>query len=113
MGRRLRRPRVTMTEDGLYVMAYTSWNRKVARLCIATSRDLVKWEKHGPAFAKAYNGRFKDIFCKSGSMVTEIKNGKQVLTKIDGNTSCIGGNMRLRSNLRRFGQLDTDIGRKK
>lgn len=77
-------PRVTMTKDGLYVMAYTSWNRKVARLCIATSRDLVKWEKHGPAFAKAYNGRFKDIFCKSGSMVTEIKNGKQVLTKIDG-----------------------------
>mgnify|MGYP000124416229 FL=1 len=77
-------PRVTMTEDGLYVMAYTSWNRKVARLCIATSRDLVKWEKHGPAFAKAYNGRFKDIFCKSGSMVTTIKDGKQVLTKIDG-----------------------------
>ena len=77
-------PRVTMTEDGLYVMAYTSWNRKVARLCIATSHDLVKWEKHGPAFAKAYNGRFKDIFCKSGSMVTEIKNGKQVLAKIDG-----------------------------
>lgn len=77
-------PRVTMTEDGLYVMAYTSWNRRVARLCIATSHDLVKWEKHGPAFAKAYNGRFKDIFCKSGSMVTTIKDGKQVLTKIDG-----------------------------
>lgn len=77
-------PRVTMTEDGLYVMVYTSWNRKVARLCIATSHDLVKWEKHGPAFAKAYNGRFKDIFCKSGSMVTTIKDGKQVLTKIDG-----------------------------
>ena len=77
-------PRVTMTEDGLYVMAYTSWNRKVARLCIATSRNLVKWKKHGPAFAKAYNGRFKDIFCKSGSMVTTIKDGKQVLTKIDG-----------------------------
>ena len=77
-------PRVTMTEDGLYVMAYTSWNRKVARLCIATSHDLVKWEKHGPAFAKAYNGRFKDIFCKSGSMVTTIKDGKQVRTKIDG-----------------------------
>ena len=77
-------PRVTMTEDGLYVMASSSWNRKVARLCIATSHDLVKWEKHGPAFAKAYNGRFKDIFCKSGSMVTTIKDGKQVLTKIDG-----------------------------
>lgn len=77
-------PRVTMTEDGLYVMAYTSWNRKVPRLCIATSRDLIKWEKHGPAFAKAYNGRFKDMACKSGSMVTKIEKGKQVLAKIDG-----------------------------
>ncbi len=77
-------PRVTMTEDGLYVMAYTGWNRKVARLCIATSRDLITWEKHGPAFAKAYDGRFKDMFCKSGSMVTTIKDGKQVLAKIGG-----------------------------
>ena len=77
-------PRVAMTEEGVYVMAYTSWNRKVPRLCIATSRDLIKWEKHGPAFAKAYNGRFKDMACKSGSMVTKIENGKQVLAKIDG-----------------------------
>ena len=77
-------PRVTMTEDGLYVMAYTAWNRKVPRLCIATSRDLLHWKKHGPAFAKAYNGRFKDMACKSGSMVTKVKNGKLVLAKIDG-----------------------------
>lgn len=77
-------PRVAMTEEGVYVMAYTSWNRKVPRLCIATSRDLIKWEKHGPAFAKAYNGRFKDMACKSGSMVTKIEHGKQVLAKIDG-----------------------------
>lgn len=73
-----------MTEDGLYVMAYTSWNRDVPRLSIATSRDLLHWEKHGPAFAKAYDGRFKDMACKSGSMVTRIQDGKLVLTKIDG-----------------------------
>lgn len=77
-------PRVAMTEDGLYVMAYTSWNRDVPRLSIATSRDLLHWEKHGPAFAKAYDGRFKDMACKSGSMVTSIQDGKLVLTKIDG-----------------------------
>jgi len=77
-------PRVVATEDGQYVMAYTAWNRKVPRLCIATSRDLIKWVKHGPAFAKAYSGRFKDMACKSGSMVTKIKNGKQVLAKING-----------------------------
>lgn len=33
-------PRVAMTEDGLYVMLYTAWNRKKARLAVATSRDL-------------------------------------------------------------------------
>lgn len=77
-------PRVAVTEDGLYVMAYTTWNRKVARLSIATSRDLITWEKQGPAFAKAYDGRFKDLACKAGSIVTKIKDGKQVITKIDG-----------------------------
>ena len=33
-------PRLAVTADGLFVMTYTSWNRKVARLSIATSRDL-------------------------------------------------------------------------
>lgn len=77
-------PRVCVTEDGLYVMTYTSWNRQVPRLCIATSRDLKNWEKHGPAFEDAYEGRFKDMACKSGSIVTEIKNGKQVISKVNG-----------------------------
>lgn len=77
-------PRVTVTEDGIYVMAYTSWNRKIARLCIATSKDLVTWQKHGPAFAKAYNGRFADMGSKSASMVTTLKNGKLVMTKFNG-----------------------------
>lgn len=75
-------PRVAVTEDGLYVMTYTSWNRDKARLCVATSRDLTIWEKHGPAFEDAYEGRFLDIHCKSGSIVTEIKADKQVITKI-------------------------------
>jgi len=77
-------PRVAVTEDGLYVMMYTTWNQKVARLSVATSRDLIHWKKYGPAFTKAYNGRFKDMFCKSGSIVTKIVNGKQVITKVNG-----------------------------
>ena len=77
-------PRVTMTEDGLYVMAYTSWNRKKPRLSIATSRDLKHWQKHGPAFAKAYDGKFMNIESKSASMVTKVVNGQQVITKING-----------------------------
>lgn len=77
-------PRVAVTEDGLYVMHYTQWNRKQARLAVATSRDLQTWEKHGPAFAKAYNGRFIDEFSKSASIVTQLIDGKQVIAKIDG-----------------------------
>ncbi len=77
-------PRVTVTEDGIYVMAYTSWNRKVPRLSIATSKDLISWKKHGPAFAKAYNGRFADMASKSASIVTSLKNDRLVITKVNG-----------------------------
>ena len=77
-------PRVCMTEDGLYVMTYTSWNRKVARLSIATSRDLVHWQKHGPAFAQCQSKEAREGFTKSGSIVTEMKNGRQVIARIDG-----------------------------
>lgn len=79
-------PRVAVTEDGLYVMMYTAWNRDVPRLSVATSRDLLTWEKHGPAFAKTYDGRFKDMACKSGSIVTKVVDGKQVITKVMVNT---------------------------
>jgi predicted GH43/DUF377 family glycosyl hydrolase len=77
-------PRIAVTDDGLYVMMYTSWNRKTPRLSVATSRDLLTWEKHGPAFTGAYNGRFKDMACKSGAIVTKIVNGKQVIAKVNG-----------------------------
>lgn len=77
-------PRVAVTEDGLYVMLYTQWNRKNARLGVATSRDLVHWEKHGPAFQRAYNSRFADTWSKSASVVTKLVDGKQVIAKING-----------------------------
>lgn len=77
-------PRVTMTEDGLYVMLYTQWNRKLPRLAVATSRDLRTWTKHGPAFSKAHGGRFANEFGKSASIVTELSRERQVIAKIGG-----------------------------
>jgi predicted GH43/DUF377 family glycosyl hydrolase len=77
-------PRVVETPDGRYVMAYTSWNGKTARLSIAISPDLEHWEKKGPAFWKAYDGKFKDRWSKSGSIITEWKNGKYVAWKHQG-----------------------------
>ena len=77
-------PRVAMTEDGLYVMLYTAWNRHLPRLAVATSTDLKNWTKHGLAFAKAYNGRFSNIASKSASIVTGVKDGKLVIEKVNG-----------------------------
>lgn len=77
-------PRIAMTGDGTYTMLYTQWNKKVPRLAVATSKDLRNWTKHGPAFYKAYNGRFKDLASKSASVVTKLVNGKQIITKVNG-----------------------------
>jgi len=77
-------PRVAVTIDGLYVIFYTQWNQDKARIGVATSKDLLKWEKHGPVFKKAYNGKFNEIWSKSGSIVTKLENKKQVIAKING-----------------------------
>ena len=78
-------PRVVEAEvDGkpLFVMTYTSWNRKTARLSVATSRDLKTWTHHGPCFRTAHDGKFANLACKSGSIVTEIKDGRLQAAKI-------------------------------
>ena len=77
-------PRVAMTEDGLYVLFYTQWNRKLPRLGVATTKDLITWKKHGPIFEKAYNGRFFNMATKSASILTKMNAGKQVIAKVNG-----------------------------
>jgi predicted GH43/DUF377 family glycosyl hydrolase len=76
-------PRIVETEDGRYVLTYTQWNRTVPRLAVATSRDLITWEKHGPAFAKA-GGKYLDVESKSGSIVTRVVGNRLVATKVNG-----------------------------
>lgn len=78
-------PRVVEAEvDGrpLYVMTYTAWNRYKFRLSIATSRDLHHWTHHGPAFRLPLNGLFSDLACKSGSIVTEVRDGRLQAAKV-------------------------------
>jgi predicted GH43/DUF377 family glycosyl hydrolase len=75
-------PRVVELPDGMYLMLYTSWNRKVARLSAAVSDDLIHWEKKGPVFKSAYKGRFLNTWSKSGSVVTELVNGRLLAKKI-------------------------------
>ena len=77
-------PRVVETVDGNYLMLYTSWNKKVARLSAATSSDLRSWKKHGPVFEDSHDGKFLNIWSKSGAVVTEMVNGRLIAKKING-----------------------------
>ncbi len=77
-------PRIVQMDDGTFVLTFTMWNRKVARLGVATSKNLTHWTHHGPVFRKCYNGRFANLWSKSGAIVTR-EVGKQILAaKING-----------------------------
>ena len=62
-------PRIVETKDGKYFLYYTSFNGKVALLSCAESTDLVHWKKHGPIFKDTLNGKYKDLWSKSGAVV--------------------------------------------
>jgi predicted GH43/DUF377 family glycosyl hydrolase len=77
-------PRVVADDKGTYYMMYTAYDGTTARLFVATSTDLLKWVKHGSVFAKAFNGKYALKWSKSGSIVSEYKNGMPVAVKING-----------------------------
>ena len=77
-------PRIVETPDGKYLMHYTSWNKDIARLSSASSEDLKTWKKNGPVFQHAYGGKFLDIWSKSGSVVTELIDGRLKAKKFNG-----------------------------
>jgi predicted GH43/DUF377 family glycosyl hydrolase len=54
-------PRIVRIDD-LYIMTYTGYDGGRARLCIATSEDLIDWHKLGPVFRD-------DTWSKSGAIV--------------------------------------------
>ena len=76
-------PRIVETGDGGYVLTYTQWNREVPRLAVATSRDLVSWTKHGPAFGDA-GGKYRDVETKSGAILCRLVGSRLVATRVNG-----------------------------
>ena len=77
-------PRIVQSEDGTYILTYTQWNRDVPRLAVATSRDLITWVKHGPAFARAAGGRYLRSESKSGAIVSRIQGDRLIATRVHG-----------------------------
>ena len=73
-------PRIVERAEGGYVLTYTAFDGSVARLCVATSDDLVTWRKHGPAFGDAFAGWWS----KSGAIVCRRDGERLVATRIRG-----------------------------
>lgn len=76
-------PRVVQLENGKYVMTYTAFDGKMARLAIAVSDDLINWEKKGLAFTDeqvlANPVVENSPWTKSGAIVPEKINGKYIM----------------------------------
>ena len=73
-------PRVVESPDGGYVCLYTAFDGKASCLFVATSDDLVRWHKNGPAFA---GSRYARRWSKSGAIVTEVTDGRLKAAKVD------------------------------
>jgi len=72
-------PRMIQNENGTYIMTYTAYDGKTARLMVASSTDLLNWVKHGPAFEAPY----VDTWSKSGAIVGKRIEDKIVAQKIN------------------------------
>lgn len=74
-------PRLVESEDGTYILTYTAYDGKTARLCLASSRDLLNWTKHGLVLA---DEKYKDTWSKAGAIVARQEANRMVATKING-----------------------------
>ena len=77
-------PRIVETDDGRYILTYTSYDGEYARLCVAETANLFEWVKHGPVFTKAYEGRFLDHWSKAGAIVSKKEGSRFVASRING-----------------------------
>jgi beta-1,2-mannosidase len=70
-------PRVTQIGD-TYYLTYTAFDGKSAYLCLATSKDLYSWERHGILFPEWTEGSDK-VWSKSGAILPQKINGKYIM----------------------------------
>jgi len=67
-------PRLVRFGD-TYYLTYTGYNKKDAQLCLATSTDMIHWDRKG-VIIPANRGNWNVKWTKSGAIVPEKINGK-------------------------------------
>lgn len=73
-------PRIVENPAGGYLLTYTAYDGKTARLCFATSMDLIHFQKQGPVLT---HPKYIDTWSKSGAIVAERIGEKMVAKKIN------------------------------
>lgn len=69
-------PRVVKVKD-TYYLTYSGYDGTSALLCLATSKDLVHWHKHGPLFPDLHDpGHGDKPWNKSGAILSTPVNGE-------------------------------------
>lgn len=72
-------PRIVWSDQHGFVMTYSAFDGKVARLCVATSPNLREWTKRGLAFKK-----MPDLWSKAGAIICRLVGDKLVPEMIHG-----------------------------
>jgi beta-1,2-mannosidase len=73
-------PRLVETDNAQYVLTYTAYDGKTARLCVASSPDLEHWTKKGLAFKTE---KYQNLWSKSGAIICRKEKEKFIATKIN------------------------------
>jgi predicted GH43/DUF377 family glycosyl hydrolase len=73
-------PRIVASPDGGYIMTYTAYDGEIARLCVASSTDLMSWTKYGAVL----KGRYINTWSKSGAIVAQQDGDQIMATKVNG-----------------------------
>jgi beta-1,2-mannosidase len=96
-------PRIVTLPNGEYLLMYSAYDGKTARLCSALSKDLVHWKKLGPVFK---GKKYENLWSKSGALITELKGNNFVAEPIKFEFGTQNEN-----SVKKFGMFwgDTDI----
>lgn len=74
-------PRIIESEAGTYLMTYTAYDGKTARMSSASSKDLIHWTKNGLILSQE---KYANYWSKSAAIITERKGNRQIAKKING-----------------------------
>jgi len=79
-GTGLQDPRIVETEEGKYILTYALFDLNNCYLAVASSDDLLHWQKHGLVF----DGKYHQVWSKAGAIVCRREGSRMTATRING-----------------------------